>query len=129
MVLNELKQISNDLRDSAERYDNAFKNVALIAAEELVKEKRKIKIDADNNQLPSTSSLDLDKQHFIAKYGNLKNAKAAYLKKYGKQKYGRSWSDFIAVARTLGVAKQQTLTLEERITKIENFLVTLGYQP
>ena len=129
MVLNQLKLLREELRNSANAYDNAFKNVTLIAAEELVKEEKKIKVDVNNNRLPlTTSSVDLDKQYFVDLYGSLKDAKAAYTKIHGKQKYGRSWSDFVAVARTLDVPKQQALTLEERITKIENFLVSLGYQ-
>ena len=129
MVLNELKQIRDELKKSAKRYDNAFKNVAIIAAEELVNQENKIKqLERDKIVLlnPDTS---LDKQYFLNKYGSLKNAKAAYTKKYGKQKYGRSWSDFIAVAKKLDLAERPVLTLEDRITKIEKFLVTLGYQP
>lgn len=129
MVLNELKQIRDELKKSAKRYDNAFKNVAIIAAEELVNQENKIKqLERDKIVLlnPDTS---LDKQYFLNKYGSLKNAKAAYTKMYGKQKYGRSWSDFIAVAKKLDLAERPVLTLEDRITKIEKFLVTLGYQP
>lgn len=126
MVLNELKQIRDELRNSAERYDNAFKKVASIAAEELVKEENSIK--RVKRSLPlASSSPDLNKRYFLDKYGSLKEAKAAYSKTYGKRKYGRSWSDFIIVAQKLDSPKS-TLTLEERITKIENFLVTLGYQ-
>ena len=129
MVLNRLKQIRSELVDSAERYDNAFKKVALIAAEELVKEETKIKQVDRNEFILATSNSNLDKQYFLNKYGSLKNAKAAYTKMYGEQKYGRSWSNFIAVAKKLDLAEQPVLSLEDRITKIEKFLVTLGYQP
>ena len=129
MVLNELKKIRDELKKSAERYDNAFKNVALIAAEELVKEEKKIKqVDLNKFVLPASTS-SLDKKYFLNKYGSLKKAKAAYTKKYGEQKYGRSWSDFIAVVKDLDLPEQPILSLEDRITKIEKFLVTLGYQP
>ena len=129
MVLNRLKQIRSELVDSAERYDNAFKKVALIAAEELVKEENRIKQVDRNEFVLAASNSSLDKQYFLNKYGSLKNAKAAYTKKYGEQKYGRSWSDFVTVAKKLDLAEQSVLTLEDRITKIEKFLVTLGYQP
>ena len=129
MVLNELKQIRNELKDSAECYDDAFKKVALIAAEQLVKEENKIKqLDRDRPVL-ANSTPNLDKQYFLNKYGSLKNAKAVYTKMYGEQKYGRSWSNFIAVAKKLDLAEQPVLSLEDRITRIEKFLVTLGYQP
>ena len=128
MVLNELKQIRNELKDSAECYDDAFKKVALIAAEQLVKEENKIKqLDRDRPVL-ANSTPNLDKQYFLNKYGSLKNAKAAYTRMYGERKYGRSWSDFIAVVK-LDLSEQPVLTLEDRITKIEKFLVTLGYNP
>ena len=128
MVLNELKQIRNELKDSAECYDDAFKKVALIAAEQLVKEENKIKqLDRDRPVL-ANSTPNLDKQYFLNKYGSLKNAKAAYTRMYGERKYGRSWSDFIAVVK-LDLSEQPVLTLEDGITKIEKFLVTLGYNP
>ena len=128
MVLNELKQIRNELKDSAECYDDAFKKVALIAAEQLVKEENKIKqLDRDRPVL-ANSTPNLDKQYFLNKYGSLKNAKAVYTRMYGERKYGRSWSDFIAVVK-LDLSEQPVLTLEDRITKIEKFLVTLGYNP
>ncbi len=136
MVLNQLKKIRDELKSSADAYDNAFMNTALIAASELADQTKQDQKDQPqlfiNNQ-QSQSSLNpvLDKEYFIAKYGSLKNAKAAYQEMYGKQKFGRSWSDFITVARKLTSAspKAKTLTLEERITKIENFLIGLGYQP
>ncbi len=139
MVLNQLKQIRDQLKSSADAYDNAFMNTALIAASELSeladqikpKQKDQPKLFINNQQSQSSLSPVLDKEYFIAKYGSLKNAKAAYQEMYGKQKFGRSWSDFIAVAQQLTSAspKAKTLTLEERITKIENFLIiTLGYE-
>ena len=132
MVLNQLKQIRDELKSSADTYDNAFKNTALIAASELAKqakpEQSKILGNEQQNQLNLNPVLD--KEYFIAKYGSLKNAKTAYQEMYGKQKYGRSWSDFIVVAKKLASVspKAKTLTLEERITKIENFLISFGYQ-
>lgn len=138
MVLKQLKQISHELKSSAENYDTAFRNTALIAAGEL--SDREQSINSKPTQLNLTPALD--KEYFIAKYGSLKNAKTAYQKKYGKQKYGRSWSDFIAVAKTLTLPEPQltkseeapcfhrgvSLTLEERVARIENFLSSLGYQ-
>ena len=134
MVLKQLKQIRDELKESAKSYDNAFQNTAIIAATELANQT----IISDQNQTPLSSSQKnktsfnpvLDKEYFLAKYGSLKNAKIEYQKIYGKQKYGRSWSEFIVIAQKL-VSKSPnstTLTLEERITKIENFLVSLGYQ-
>lgn len=134
MVLNQLKQIRDELEKSAKSYDNAFKNTAIIAATELANQ---VTISEENQSLLSNSPQNktsfhsiLDKKYFINKYGNLKNAKVEYQKMYGKQKYGRSWSEFIAIAQKLASDSPQptTLTLEERITKIENFLVSLGYK-
>ena len=139
MVLNQLKKIRDELKSSADAYDNAFMNTALIAASELSElvdqtkpeQKDQPKLLINNQQSQSNLNPVLDKEYFIAKYGSLKNAKAAYQEMYGKQKFGRSWSDFITVARKLTSAspKAKTLTLDERITKIENFLISLGYQP
>ena len=117
MVLNELKQIRNELKDSAERYDDAFKKVAIIAAEELVKEENKIKQLDRNLPALADSIQSLDKQYFFNKYGSLKNAKAAYTRMYGERKYGRSWSDFIAVVKKLDLPEQPVISLEDRITK------------
>ncbi len=134
MVLNQLKQIRDELKSSANTYDNAFKNTALIAASELAKQANpdQSKILGNEQQNKNKPNLNpvLDQEYFTAKYGSLKNAKAAYQSMYGKQKYGRSWADFIAVAKKLASVspKPKTLTLEERITKIENFLISLGYQ-
>jgi len=129
MVLNKLKQIRNELKNSASTYDTAFKTVALAAAEELVEEEKQLKQQLNSN-LKTLLNLNptLDKQYFIAKYGSLNNAKVAYQKIHGEHKYGRSWSDFIAVAKKLSLPEQQALTLEERVTRIENFLSSLGYQ-
>ena len=140
MVLNQLKKIRDELKSSADAYDNAFMNTALIAASELADQTKQYQKQDQKepsklfiNKQKSQSSLNpvLDKEYFIAKYGSLKNAKAAYQEMYGKQKFGRSWSDFIAIARKLTSASPEpkTLTLEERITKIENFLIGLGYEP
>ncbi|MEM8673866.1 MAG: hypothetical protein AAGF83_08340 [Cyanobacteria bacterium P01_G01_bin.67] len=133
MVLNQLKQIRDELKSSAKSYDTAFKNTALIAASELSKKQTLLEqtpIVDSKQQTKLNSNLIFDKEYFIANYGSLKNAKVAYQKLYGKQKFGRSWSEFIAIAQKLALAssKSKTLTLEERITKIENFLVSLGYQ-
>jgi hypothetical protein len=129
MVLNKLKQIRNELKNSASTYDTAFKTVALAAAEELVEEEKQLKQQLNSN-LKTLLNLNptLDKQYFIAKYGSLNNAKVAYQKIHGEQKYGRSWSDFIAVAKKLSLPEQQALTLEERVTRIENFISSLGHQ-
>ena len=139
MVLNQLKQIRDELKNSADAYDSAFMNTALIAASELSEladqtkqhQKEPTKLLINNQQSQSSLNPVLDKEYFIAKYGSLKNAKAAYQKMYGKQKFGRSWSDFIAIVQKLTSASPEpkTLTLEDRITKIENFLIALGYQP
>lgn len=129
MVLNKLKQIRNELKNSADTYDTAFKNAALIAAEELVKQEKQLKEQLKSNQHLFNLNPSLDKQYFIDKYGSLKNAKAAYQKIHGEQKYGRSWSDFLTVAKKLSSPEQSALTLEEKVTKIENFLSSLGYQP
>ena len=137
MVLNHLKQIRDELKVSADNYDRAFKNTALIAAQELVEqelntknEKAQASLSKSNFKAIDSSEQNLDKQYFIEKYGSLKNAKLAYQKIYGKQKYGRSWSDFIIVVQKLptSVSNVQKLSLEDKITKIESFLVTLGYQ-
>ena len=137
MVLNHLKQIRDELKASADNYDRAFKNTALIAARELVEqepkannEKAQASLSESNFKALDSSHHNLDKQYFIEKYGSLKNAKLAYQKIYGKQKYGRSWSDFITVVQKLSTSASnvQKLSLEDRITKIESFLVTLGYQ-
>ena len=138
MVLNQLKQIRDELKNSADAYDLAFKNTAIIAAQELVdincqnqdNQSQNILSPNDSNLDRPPSNPDLNKQYLLEKYGSLKKAKLAYQKKYGKQKYGRSWSEFIAVAKQLASSnvEQKELSLEERITKIEAFLRILGYQ-
>ena len=70
----------------------------------------------------------LDKQYFIEKYGSLKKTKAAYNKAYGNKKYGKSWQDFLAIAAELPLIEQPVLTLEARIARIENILITMGYK-
>lgn len=129
MVLNKLKQIRDELKNSADTYDTAFKNTALMAADELVKEEKQLKEQLKSNQHLFNLNPSLDKQYFIDKYGSLKNAKAAYQKIHGEQKYGRSWPDFLTVAQKLSLPEQPALTLAEKITKIENFLSSFGYQP
>jgi hypothetical protein len=136
MVLNQLKQIREELKNSADAYDRAFKSTAIIAAQELNDQ------DGKTNNQPSQANLNFnnsqgnkfrlnptfDKKYFIKKYGNLKNTKLAYQEIYGEQKYGRTWLDFITVAKKLDVSKSEELSLEVRIDKIEQFLKTLGYQ-
>lgn len=136
MVLNKLKQIRDELKTSAVAYDRAFKNTALIAAEELSDHEIETDGDLELTQTPamllenstSEDNSDLTKEYFLEKYGSLKNTKIAYQKIYGKQKYGRSWSDFITIAKQLNTAKTEKLSLEARITKIEDFLKQFGYQ-
>lgn len=129
MVLNKLKKVRNDLKNSADNYDAAVMNIAAIAAEELINSEQQLQQQINERQPKPALYAALDKQFFLNRYGSLKNAKAAYNKIYGKQNYGRSWSDFINVAKKLDSPLKLTLTLEERIAKIENFLITLGYQP
>lgn len=143
MVLNQLKQIREELKNSADAYDRAFKNTAIIAAQELNDQDRKTNNQSNQHNLNFNSSQGnkfslnptFDKEYFIKKYGTLKNAKLAYQEIYGEQKYGRTWLDFITVAKKLDVAKKanisksEELSLEVRIDKIEQFLITLGYQP
>ncbi len=136
MVLNRLKKIRDELKQSAKSYDEAFKNTALIAAESLVTEqqlldaepshKSKLKLLANetNKLLPQT----LTKEYLLKKYGSLKNTKEAYKKVYGQKKYGKSWQDFLAVAAELPLIEKPVLTLEERVARIENILKTMGYQ-
>ncbi len=146
MVLNQLKQIRNELKSSADAYDTAFKNTALMAATELVEQQKQFNSEQSKNKQLQNKKDDLsslkpvmNKPYFINKYGSLKNAKTAYQKIYCQQKFGRSWSDFLAVVNELPLTSTstvsstpKTLTLEsidERITNIENFLRSLGYQP
>lgn len=143
MVLNQLKQIREELKNSANAYDRAFKNTAIIAAQELNDQDRKSNNHPNqanlnfNNSQNNKFSLNptFDKKYFIKKYGNLKNTKLAYQEIYGEQEYGRTWSDFIIVAKKLDVSKKSDIckseksSLEVRIDKIEQFLKSLGYQP
>jgi len=137
MVVNRLKQIRDELKNSAVAYDSAFKNTALVAAREL--SDRDIQINKEGSLANTTRAIyedsnsglnsNLTKEYFIRQYGSLKSAKLAYQKIYGEQKYGRSWSDFLIVAEQLNTPKLKEQNLEDRITKIENFLKQLGYQP
>lgn len=146
MVLNQLKQLRDELRNSADAYDTAFKNTALIAATELAEREKHFNNEQLNNKQLLNKANDLsdlkpvmNKSYFIDKYGSLKNAKAAYQKIYRQQKFGRSWSDFLAVVKELPITSTPTITstsktltleaIDERITKIENFLMGLGFQP
>jgi len=130
MVLNQLKKVREELKKSSEVYDNAFKSTALIAAKELNKHNNIIHKNLDNQDIQSNRlNSTYTKEYFVKKFGTLKNAKLAYNKIYGQQMYGRSWSDFIAVAKKLSNSQPRELSLEERITKIEQFLRSLGYQP
>ena len=82
MVLNQLKQIRDELKSSADAYDTAFMNTALIAASELSEladqtkpeQKDQPKLLINNQQSQSSLNPVLDKEYFIAKYGSLKNA-------------------------------------------------------
>lgn len=145
MVLNQLKQIRDELKSSADAYDTAFKNTALIAATELVEQQQFTSKRSKNKQLQNKAEDSfsfkpvMNKLYFVDKYGSLKNAKTAYQKIYRQQKFGRSWSDFLAVVKELpltststAASTPKTLSLEsidERITRIENFLMSLGFQP
>lgn len=127
MVLSKLKKIRDELEASAKVYDEAFKNTALIAAESLMNQQQEInsKSSTIDQQLLSQS---LDKKYFLEKFGSLKKAKEAYKKIYPKTKFGRSWQDFLEVAQNLPSIANKSLTLEQRITRIENILRTMGHQ-
>ena len=122
MVLNKLKKIRDEWEESSQAYDRAFKNTALIAAE-VLQEKQNI-LDSKEQLL----AVNLDKAYFINKYGSLKQAKVAYKKAYSDRKYGRSWQDFLKIARELPPPDKPCLTLEQRVTRIENILKGMGYQ-
>jgi hypothetical protein len=136
MVLNNLKKIRDELKESAKSYDEAFKNTAIIAAESLASKHQFLEPELNCNSpqisLTNTNSKKLQpiltKKYFIEKYGNLKNTKEAYKKVYGQKSYGRSWQDFLTVAAELPLIEQPALTLEQRVTRIENILKTLGYE-
>ena len=126
MVLSKLKKIRDELEESAKAYDKAFKNTALIAAESLMNQQQKI--NAKSRELNhKLLSQGLDKEYFLDKYGSLKNAKEEYKKVYPKTKYGRSWKDFLAAAQDLPAIANIPLSLEQRITRIENILRTMGH--
>ena len=151
MVLNKLKKIRDELKESAKSYDEAFKNTALIAAESLVSQQKLLDADevavgfaegqrsnfdlnhsnqdkilaGSKNQLLSQI---LTKEYFLEQYGSLKNTKEAYRKVYGKKKYGKSWQDFLAIAAELPLIEKPALTLEERVERIENILKNMGYK-
>ncbi|MGL5938961.1 MAG: hypothetical protein ACRC2S_01020 [Waterburya sp.] len=122
MTLNKLKQIRNELKQNVEIYDEAFKNIAIIAAEGLV-ERQKSLNNSDNEILTQ----NLDKEYFIKKYGNFRTAREDYKKIYGNNSYGRSWDNFLNVVRELPSIEQSKLTLEQRIERIENILRSMGH--
>jgi hypothetical protein len=126
MVLNQLKKIRDELKESAKSYDEAFKNTAIIATEELMHRQQL----HDNTQQVSSQVFpqSLDKEYFIKKYGSLQKTKEEYKKVYGQKNYGRSWQDFLKVAKELPFIEQPVLTLEQRIERIENILKTMGYK-
>lgn len=136
MVLNKLKQIRDELKESAKTYDEAFKNTALIAAESLVAQEQLLNNELQENSHKLTSGkiehktlpITLNKQYFIEKYGSLKKTKEAYTKAYGKKKYGKSWQDFLAIATDLPLIEKPVLTLEVRVTRIETILNSMGYK-
>ena len=126
MVLSKLKKIRDELEESAKAYDEAFKNTALIAAKSLMDQQQKINANSHefNQKLLSQG---FDKEYFLDKYGSLKKAKEKYKKVYPQTKYGRSWQDFLIAVQDLPSIENNPLTLEERITRIENILRTMGY--
>ena len=126
MVLSKLKKIRDELEESAQAYDEAFKNTALIAAESLMNQQQKI--NANSSEIDhKLLSQSLDKEDFLDKYGSLKKAKEEYKKLYPQIKYGRSWQDFLEAVRTLPPIENTPLTLEQRISRIENILRTMGH--
>ena len=72
-------------------------------------------------------SQGLDKEYFLDKYGSLKNAKEEYKKIYPKTKYGKSWKDFLEAVQNLPPIENGSLTVEERITRIEDILRAMGH--
>ena len=126
MVLSKLKKIRDELEESAKAYDEAFKNTALIAAESLMDQQQKI--NAKSRELNhKLLSQGLDKEYFLDKYGSLKNAKEEYKKIYPKTKYGKSWKDFLEAVQNLPPIENCSLTLEQRITRIEYILRAMGH--
>lgn len=133
MVLDKLKKIRDELKESATSYDEAFKNTALIATESLMTQQQLL--DAElNKSKPSyntnkkTLVSTLNKEYFLERYGSLKKAKEAYKQIYGQKKYGKSWQEFLTVANELPLIQQPMLTLEARVEKIENILKSMGYK-
>ncbi len=144
MILEELKQISKELKDSAKSYDDSFKNTAIMATEGLIKQQELLNTHQNQEQLltedKKTDLLrgevsrhqSLDRKYFIDKYGSLKKTKEEYTKLYGKKNYGRSWKDFLNIVKQLPskeqLAKEQpVLTLEQRVKRIEDILISMGY--
>lgn len=123
MTLNKLKQIRNQLKQSTEVYDQAFKNTALIAAEGLANQ-QKILSGVEHKVITQ----NIDKKYLIEKYGNLKTAKEEYKKIYGDKNYGKSWNDFINAVKDLPIIEKTELTLEQRVERIEKLLQSLGHQ-
>lgn len=133
MLLDQLKQISKELKDSAKSYDNSFRNTAIIAKEELMNQQDNYQLldscqQASLLQDQTSDNRSLDKKYFIDKYGSLKKAKEECRKMYGEKKYGRSWKEFLKIINQLSPAKQPVLTLEQRINRIENILISMGYK-
>ena len=133
MILEELKQISKELKDSAKSYDNSFKNTAIIATEGLINQQEKNKVLNSCTQtslLPDKVSHNqsFDKNYFVNKYGSLKKAKEEYKKLYGEKNYGRSWKDFLSIVNQISPIEQPVLTLEQRIKRIEDILISMGYE-
>ena len=126
MVLSKLKKIRDELEESAKAYDEAFKNTALIAAESLMNQQQKINAKSSelNRKLLSQS---VDKEYFLDKYGSLKKTKEEYKKVYPQAKYGRSWQDFLEAVQYLPPIENSPLTLEQRISRIEDILRTMGH--
>ena len=126
MILNQLKKIRDELKESAKAYDEAFKNTAIIATEELINRQQ---LHNNTEQVNSKVLLQgLDQEYFIKKYGSLQKTKEEYKKVYGQKNYGRSWQDFLKLAKELPLIEQPIFTLEQRIERIENILRTIGYE-
>ena len=127
MVLSKLKKIRDELEESAKVYDEAFKNTALIAAESLMNQQEEI--NAKSRIIAQKLlSQSLDKKYFLDNFGSLKKAKEEYKKRYPKTKFGRSWQEFLEAAQNLPSIANNSLSLEQRITRIENILRTMGHQ-
>lgn len=140
MILDELKQISKELKDSASSYDNSFRNTAIIATEGLIDRQQLLNTEQDRDKVLTNSketsllrgevsrNHSFDRNYFINKYGSLKKAKEEYKKLYGHKNYGRSWKDFLNIVKQLPSLEQPVvLTLEQRIKRIEDILISMGY--